>query len=205
MNTNGCAPPSDLQAAFVLLAAGRGARFGDGKLLADLCGRPLWQWAIASAREAGFRDLHVVANDPAITADCAAEGIACHPNPCAEEGIASSIRVGVSATTHAWRVVLALADMPFVGHGHLRRLGQSHGAAFTRQADGRPGVPAAFGREALERLLTLGGDRGAASLDWPNAQSIEAEEDACLLDVDTPAALEEARAYAIRRWPAACR
>lgn len=202
---SGSAQHSDLAAAFVLLAAGRGARFGEGKLLADLCGRPLWRWALDSAFDGGFKALHIVTNDPRISVACARLGVMCHANPAADEGIASSIAVAVRSSEAAPRTVIGLADMPFVPPDHLRRLAFADPAAFTRYPGGHRGVPAAFPREDSLRLLTLEGDRGAASIPWRDATEIEPGDPEDCFDVDTPAALEQARAIAIRRWPAACR
>jgi CTP:molybdopterin cytidylyltransferase MocA len=198
-------PPSDRTTAFVLLAAGRGQRFGAGKLLADLCGKPVWRWAFDSALNAGFENLHVVSNDPQIAAVCAGLRVACHPNPDAADGIASSIAVAARATESAPSTVIGLADMPFVQPEHLRRLSLADCAAFTRYPGGRCGVPAAFSREDRVRLLTLDGDRGAASLPWPQAAEFDPGDPEDCIDVDTPAALDAARAIAFRRWPAACR
>lgn len=198
-------PPSDRATAFVLLAAGLGARFGTGKLLADLCGRPLWRWSLDSAINAGFENLHVVSNDPQIAPDCERAGVTVHSNPDAADGIASSIAVAARATESAPRTVIGLADMPFVQPEHLRRLSLADCAAFTRYPDGRSGVPAAFSREDRVRLLTLEGDRGAASLAWPDAVDFDPADPEDCFDVDTPEALDQARAIALRRWPAACR
>ncbi|MGX7927155.1 nucleotidyltransferase family protein [Tsuneonella sp. HG094] len=198
-------PPSDRATAFVLLAAGRGQRFGAGKLLADLCGRPLWRWALDNARGAGFDDLHVVSNDPRIAADCEMLNVVCHPNPDADDGMASSIAVASQATRSAPRTVIALADMPFVTPEHFKRLALAKRVAFTRYPAARRGVPAAFGREDFSRLLTLEGDRGAASLFWPDAVDFDPADPEDCFDVDTPKALDQARAIAIKRWPGACR
>lgn len=196
---NGCAPNSDRRVAFALLAAGRGVRFGAGKLGADLCGRPLWRWAADSAMSAGFDMLHVVTNDPAIAGDCGALGWSVHPNPAAGSGIASSIRIAAMAAAQADVLIVALADMPFIEPGHLRALAGAGGVAFTRQPDGGWGVPAVFPRAAGERLAALEGDRGAASLDWPGAEAIDAPSPRALFDVDTPDELRRARELALGR------
>ncbi|MCT2557488.1 NTP transferase domain-containing protein [Tsuneonella sp. YG55] len=199
------APAPEGRCAFALLAAGEGARFGPGKLHADLDGRPLWRWAIESGVEAGFAALHVVTNDARIAAESAAAGWIVHASPDALRGIAASIRIAAHATRDAERTILALADMPFVEPGHFRRLAAHPGVVFTRQADGRPGVPAGFPAAARERLMGIEGDRGAASLDWPGAEAIDPPTAESLFDVDTPVRLQRARAIALRRRREACR
>jgi molybdenum cofactor cytidylyltransferase len=202
---SGSAPGSERCCAFVLLAAGQGARFGPGKLLADLAGQPVWRWALGNALDAGFDDLHVVTNDPRIANGSEAAGATVHANPMARHGIASSIAVAANATRHAERTIIALADMPFVESGHLRLLASGQGVIFTRHPDGRSGVPAGFPRTACERLLVLERDRGAASLDWPDAAAIDPRSAESLIDVDTPDRLRQAQAIALRLRRAASR
>lgn len=191
--------PSNRPVAFALLAAGRGERFGPGKLTAELAGRPLWRWSVDSAIGAGIDDIHVVTNDLTIVRECAARGWATIANPDAESGLGASIRLAAGVASLDGRLVIALADMPFIAASHLRDLARGNGAAFTRYPDGRSGVPAAFPGSASRRLLSVKGDRGAASLDWPDAVAITPRDVHTLLDVDTPAALERARALAPMR------
>ena len=191
--------PPDPQGAFALLAAGKGERFGGGKLTADLAGKPLWRWAADSAVSARMRHRHLVTNDARIASEAASFGWIVHPNPEADEGVASSIRIAAHAAASSTRLVIALADMPFVEAEHFRRLAGSAGVAFTAQIDGRAGVPAAFPPEAYPQLRALAGNRGAASINWPGSMSFQPASPDSLLDVDTEADLERARAIAFRR------
>lgn len=202
---SGSALPSERPIAFALLAAGRGERFGPGKLTADLGGKPLWRWAVDCAGDAGMNEIFVITNDAAIDGECRPRGWSVIANPDAASGIASSIRLAAGVAPPAGRLIIALADMPFVAAAHLRAFATGDRTAFTRYPNGKCGVPAAFSYRATRRLLTLEGDRGAASLDWPDAHPIDPPSAATLLDVDTPAALARARAIALRRSPAACR
>lgn len=205
MSTNASAPLSDSRVSFALLAAGRGRRYGPGKLTADLCGRPVWRWAVDSACEAGFADIRVVTNDPHIAADCARRGWEMVANPDAETGIASSLRLAAWGASPDGTAIIALADMPFIEPAHLRHLATTGTTAFTRYPEGHAGVPAAFTAEDRQRLFALTGDRGAASLEWPDAKFVAPPSAASLLDIDTPATLVRAREIAIRRSQAACR
>lgn len=199
------APAPEPRCGFVLLAAGKGARFGGGKLTANLGGKPLWRWAADSAVKAGMNALHVITNDPQIACEAAAIGWTVHPNQSADEGVASSIRIAAGAAASCQRLVIALADMPFVDPEHLRQLAAAKGAAFTAQADGRAGVPAAFPKAAYAQLVTLTGDRGAAALHWPDSESITPASPEALFDIDTAAHLDRAREIAVRRAREACR
>tara|TARA_E500000305_G_scaffold104287_1_gene100493 strand:- start:183 stop:782 length:600 start_codon:yes stop_codon:yes gene_type:complete len=196
-----CAYQPDGTTAFVLLAAGKAARFGGGKLTSNLDGKPLWRWAADSAVAAGFPQLHIVTNDPLI----ADAHWTTHSNPEAEEGIASSIRIAAEIASSCTRLMIALADMPFVEPAHLRALAAADDAAFTRYPNGRDGVPAAFPQSALPKLLKLTGNRGATAIDWPQSTSIEPPSPTSLYDVDTPDDLARAQDIALRRRPASRR
>lgn len=191
-----CAPPLDASIALALLAAGRARRFGSGKLLEDLGGRPLWRWAATAAENAGFVTRIAIVRDGDRPGDAlAAEGWAVQVNGAADEGIASSIRMACSAARSCRRLVIALADMPFVEPAHLRALASQGGVAFTNYPSGRNGVPAAFPQHCLITMTQLRGDEGAASLDWDEGiTGITPATGHSLLDIDTAADLDRARA-----------
>lgn len=196
---NASALSSDRPIVFALLAAGRGERFGPGKLTAELAGRPLWRWAVDCAASAGMSEIFVVTNDAVIARQCAARGWSVIPNPDAGSGIASSIRLAAGVAPPDGRLVIALADMPFVSATHLCDLATGERPAFTQYPKGKCGVPAAFSYLASRRLLALEGDCGAASLDWPDFGAVTPLEAEALLDIDTRAALEQARSVAVKR------
>ena len=190
--------------ALVLLAAGRASRFGGGKLLAPLDGKPLVEWAMEATDAAGFAHKIVVCrSDDAIKER---EGWTRVDNADADHGLSSSIRCGVAAAEDASRIVITLADMPFVDPEHLRRLSNDSGVEFTAYPDGRRGCPAAFPPSAYPALMALDGDRGAASLDLPGARLISPSDPATLRDIDTPRDLAAAsQTFARETIPAADR
>ena len=198
MITSACAPPLDRSIAFALLAAGGAQRFGGRKLLADLDGKPLWRWAAESAKAAGFATRFLIASAGNVAVlEGEAEGWLVHANRDAHEGLASSIRAASQLAAPYQRLVIALADMPFVEPAHLRRLALGTGLAFTRYPAGREGVPAAFPNECFAALEKLRGDRGAAALDWhAGRMSLSPSSPETLFDVDTVADLERARIIA---------
>src|SRR6185369_1139432 len=83
-------------------------------------------------------------------------------NDHAEEGIASSIRLGVASCDGA--VLLMLCDQPHITAAHLRALIDADAPLVATGYAGVAGVPALFGAEYREPLLALLGDRGAQSL-----------------------------------------
>jgi CTP:molybdopterin cytidylyltransferase MocA len=197
---NGCATGLDPAIAVALLAAGRASRFGADKLAAELAGKPVWQWAADAVAAAGFQARIAVVGPDGTPAGLARQSgwqIACNQNPA--DGLASSIRLAVHAAASARRLVIVLADMPFVDAAHLRALAFGDGAAFTRLPGGRGGVPAAFPASDFAVLAALEGDRGAAALaDRPGTVLIEPAAREALLDVDRPADLARAAAIAAR-------
>ena len=176
---------ADGTVAVVLLAAGHSRRFGDRKLFADLRGAPLWRWAAKACEDADFGARYLVIGEDWPKSQ-ASDGWTAVENRQSASGIASSIRKGVEAAGGCDRIVIALADMPRLDSLHLDRLAQGEGLQFTRQADGKPGVPAAFPSSEFDRLLALEGDRGAASLAIPGAQVLDPPDPGMLADVDTP-------------------
>lgn len=196
------APPLDPSVTFALLAAGSSTRFGDsGKLDAVLGHKPLWRWAAEAAVAAGFMTrMLIVSSDLKGSASAVSEGwsIAVNPDPAA--GISGSIKLACAQAAACKRLVIALADMPFVESDHLRILALGNGVSFTRYPSGRDGVPAAFPRTTFAVLRTLQGDRGAASHPWDlNISSIKPRSPDSLIDVDTPEQLERAGAILAAR------
>lgn len=134
----------------VILAAGASKRLGHPKQLVEIGGETLLARAyrIASAvapaivvtrRELAFGD--AVINE--------------HP----EEGMASSIRLGVAACDGD--VLLMTCDQPHVTSAHLRALIDAGAPIAATAYAGIAGVPAFFARQFREELLALRGDVGA--------------------------------------------
>ena len=184
-----------------MLAAGGATRFGGGKLARTLADKPLWQWAANAAAAAGFVQRICIVRDDSVPArEMQALGWSVIVNPDAEAGIASSIRLACSAAAACRKLVIALADMPFVTSDHFRTLALSKGVAFTRYPSSRIGVPAAFPHDAFRKLAMLEGDRGAASINWgPGIAAIAPASPETLIDIDTPDDLVRAHTMLARR------
>ena len=99
-----------------MLAAGAGSRFGGGKVLAHLEGRPLLQHVLDALAEAGFEDPIVVLgrDDAVIRSSLRWRRATILTNPASDRGIASSLVLGWGAAleTGATAVLVALADQP---------------------------------------------------------------------------------------------
>jgi molybdenum cofactor cytidylyltransferase len=181
----------------ILLAAGRGARFGADKRLQPLAdGTPL---ALASARTllSVLPSSLAVVDDPAgpLAHLLAEAGLRIVVNPSARTGMGGSIACGVAASTAASGWVIALADMPFVPAGIVHQVARRLAAGADLVAPawrGRRGHPVGFAARHRPALRALSGDRGACDLLAAHRDSLElidTPERGVLVDIDTPAAL----------------
>ncbi|MEP7349203.1 MAG: nucleotidyltransferase family protein [Sphingorhabdus sp.] len=177
--------------AVAVLAAGRGARFGGDKLMADLDGVPLglhigqtlgamgFGWRFAVCRKSGELTRHFSAADFAIIAND-------HP----EAGQAHSLHLAVKAAeaTEANALLVVLADMPFVSATHIAALVAAYVGEITASTNGEANMPPAiFPRESWPMLLATSGDAGAREL-LKRARLVQASVTE-LRDIDTPADL----------------
>ena len=110
----------------VLLAAGRGSRFGpEPKLLADLDGRPLVRHAAEAALAARPRPVVVVlgAHAGAVRAALAGLDLIAIENPDFSAGLSTSLRLGLRALPPTCgAAVVLLGDMPRITAGHIDNL-----------------------------------------------------------------------------------
>ena len=181
----------------VLLAAGRGTRYGDigSKLEAEFLSRPLGLHVAVALESLPFlRRVAVVGHT---RLDYAAHGFDVAVNDDPAEGMARSVRIGVEAAERAGAdgVLVALADMPRVTAAHVHRLFDASTDADTvvASSDGcDPKPPALFGRGRFGFLKALSGDAGGRDLVRAGRHVVTAPAE--LIDVDTPEELERLRA-----------
>jgi CTP:molybdopterin cytidylyltransferase MocA len=132
------------------------------------------------------------ANAEHISARCSLASAIVVINKAWAEGMASSIRCGLSALpTGTEAAILMTCDQPAVTPAHLRSLmEQCRDEPVASSYAGRVGVPACFPASYFSELMQLEGDAGAryvlkgtSSVELPGGE----------LDIDTPAALTSAR------------
>lgn len=179
--------------AAILLAAGTSQRFGaEDKLLAPLAGEPL---ALHAARRivelAPGRRIAVCPDDHGVLAQqLAAEGFEIVVNAHPERGLSQSLSWGIAAAALGPEVaaLICLADMPFVGAGHLRnlltRFDSSTAPAIASSNGDAAMPPALFSRALFETLRSGEGDRGGKAL-LADAALVRADAGE-LLDIDQP-------------------
>jgi molybdenum cofactor cytidylyltransferase len=193
----------------IVLAAGRGVRFGGGKLTALLEGAPLVEGSVLTALLAPVGRV-IVAVGPEPEVRQAVEGTATRLLSRERLLLVSiddpSAGMGVSLATAA-RSVEAGADGVFVFLGDMPRIDPATPArlasAFRRSSDivaptylGRRGHPVLFGSEWLPSLSALSGDEGARALvdtAGENLVRVPVDDPGVHLDVDRPGDLARVR------------
>lgn len=182
----------------VLLAAGRGVRFGGEKLAEPL---PAGEHAGVALGLAAFRNLRAAVDDVvvvvrpghrALAAAFAGEGARAVAAERADEGMGASLAAGVVAAGAADGYVIALADMPWIAPATIRAVADAlrGGASIVvPRHEGRNGHPVGFAASHRSALAALSGDAGGRSIVEANASSVrtlEVEDPAIHRDVDAP-------------------
>ncbi|MGE5291059.1 MAG: nucleotidyltransferase family protein [Micromonosporaceae bacterium] len=148
--------------AGLLLAAGRGARFGKPKALAEFRGERLADRGVALLRDGGAAPVIIVTGAAEVVV---AGAISVH-NPAWRSGMGSSLSVALGAVpADAGAAVIALVDQPLIGPESVRRLIAAHraGAGVAVAAyHGVPRNPVLLAREHWAEVTDLAvGDQGA--------------------------------------------
>jgi len=119
-------PVSERRVAAIVLAAGAGTRFGGGKLLAPIGGRPVLQHVLDRVGAVGALDpILVVLGDDATAIETAVEWGSARAirNPDPSRGLSSSLRVGMAALDpEVDAVLIVLGDQPSMPAGVIEAL-----------------------------------------------------------------------------------
>lgn len=154
--------------AAVVLAAGGGTRWdGEGhKLLARAAGRPLAEYALTAAAEAGLDELVVVTGPvDLVGAGIVPEGATVLHNDRWLDGQSGSLRLAVEharARGHE-ALVVGLADTPGVPPEAWRAVAATPSPLAVATFEGRRRPPTKIGRQLWDDL-PVSGDEGARSL-----------------------------------------
>jgi len=186
----------------ILLAAGKGERFGGGvgnsKLLANLPdGLPIALAAARNLQPACDRLLVVLRPGDTALADLfMAESFAVVVCYDANAGMGHSLAAGVRASPEASAWVVALADMPYIQsishHAVAARLRAGDSLVATK-FQGRRGHPVGFAGRWRDQLSVLTGDQGGKAILAQNpgeVNLVEIEDPGVLRDIDRPEDLE---------------
>ena len=181
----------------MLLAAGGSRRLGRPKQLVRYRGRPLLLHAVRAARGAlPDAPLIVVVGAEALRMRLMIRRARCEArvvmNAQWQEGMATSLRVGIAAVGRTTKAVAVLvADQPLVDAVAITRLVDAWRRRPARPAaasyEGRAGVPAVLPRSHWQALRRLRGDEGARALLRAGAAITLVDMPEAGIDVDTPA------------------
>ena len=189
----------------IVLAAGRGSRFRGpdhklaqslgtssvlGTTLRQVLASRLPMVVVATEAMAEAAKHSVAARDIVIVPAVGTPG----PEPL---GMGYSIACGVSARPDASGWLVLPGDMPMVAPTTLQAVARElrHHTVVYAQHRGQRGHPVGFAAELYSELAALGGDDGARRLvaRYP-AHGVEVSDPGVLIDIDTEADLEGARA-----------
>jgi molybdenum cofactor cytidylyltransferase len=183
--------------AAIVLAAGRGTRFGrEPKLLARLGGKPLARQVVEAAASSIADPVIVVTGHRADEIEASLRGLTIHivHNASFAQGLSTSLKAGFAALPEKVKAaVVLLGDMPFIEADLInglvdgwREMGQP--AALVPTLNGKRGNPVVLSRELKCMVNGLSGDAGAGPglrgrsgvVEWPTTNP------AILQDIDTP-------------------
>lgn len=181
-----------MKIALIMLAAGNSRRFGGNKLLYEIDGKPMYRHilerliAVAEAGEQGkevssrvletgsFKKIKlektvtVVTQYEEIEEEARALGVPVYINPHPDEGISSSLKIGLKANLDADACLFTVSDQPWLTAGTIRQLitlleTTGKGIACV-SSEGRLGNPCIFTKKYYDQLLSITGDRGGKSV-----------------------------------------
>ncbi|MEX2547733.1 MAG: nucleotidyltransferase family protein [Chloroflexota bacterium] len=181
--------------AAIVLAAGRGTRFGGGKMLAEINGRPMLQHVLDLAAHTELDPVVVVLGEDADAIEAATawrrELRVRNDDP--GRGISSSLKLGLEALGDSDRVLILLGDQPNLTVGQLRQIvdaGRASRPITVPRYRGRPGNPVLLERSVWSMAGALDGDRGMSQLFSANSPLVwYVDVDGDNPDVDTEADL----------------
>jgi molybdenum cofactor cytidylyltransferase len=186
-------PANHTEAGILLLAAGASRRFGSDKRLAQLpSGSSVLEASVALYQSCGLPLRVCIRPDDESIAELLdslqVETIVCRA---AQAGMGQTIADGVAAMPPWKAVLIALADMPFIQPGTVRKLADElmEDAICLPVYEGRTGHPVGFGRRFYPELKKLSLDSGARSIVQGNTNAvatIEVNDGGILQDIDQP-------------------
>lgn len=161
-----------MMTGLIILAAGSSSRLGTPKQNLVFQGTTLLQRTIKTALASDCEHVIVVlgANPEKIEPTIANQPIQIIHNYDWQEGMASSIRIGVTATQQSipqiTSVILMLCDQPFADLSIINQLikASTQSDLVASAYNGTMGPPALFGKAHVEELLLLQGNEGAKKL-----------------------------------------
>lgn len=148
----------------ILLAAGNSRRFQGNKLLEPFLGRPLYAHTLSLVESLSWEEIILVTQYDEILDACRDRKITLVKNEHPDEGIASSIRLGIKKAGAEADVMFFVCDQPYLKRETIRgmremffRHPEGMVCAGTKEQSGNPNI---FSRAYYKELIALQGDRG---------------------------------------------
>ena len=202
--TEAVTPSHAPRVAAIVLAAGQSRRMGKtNKLLADVDGTPMIVRSVDAvlASDAG-PVIVVTGHEPdRIAAALADRDVTLIHNAAYGDGLSTSLKAGlVAIPVDADAALVCLGDMPAITAAHIDTLIAAYAPPEGRSIivptwNGKRGNPVLWGRSFISEINQISGDVGARHLIGLNEEcvaEIAMDDDAVLIDVDTPDALRRA-------------
>lgn len=159
--------------AFIMLAAGNSRRFGANKLLHEIEGVPMYERTLSCLlkvqeevlkKTGDFCPVTVVTQYREIGEAAEKRGARVFYNPNPEEGISSSLKIGLKANEEADSCLFTVADQPWLTWesvmGLLEAFWESEKGMACMQSGEKRGNPCIFSEKYYDRLFSLTGDVG---------------------------------------------
>src|SRR6266851_1272196 len=199
------AKPQGPRIGALLLAAGQSQRMGGpNKLLAELAGVPMVAHVARRLLASRARPIIAVLGNQAEAIEAALGKLPVERvrNPEFAGGLSTSLKRGIAALPPDLDgVIVCLGDMPMITGRHLDRLIAAFNplegrAIIVPTRRGKRGNPVLWSKRFFPEMAALAGDVGAKHLIGEHAElvaEVEMNDDAVLVDIDTPEALDALR------------
>jgi molybdenum cofactor cytidylyltransferase len=180
----------------IILAAGVSSRMGQAKQLLPLGGSTVLAKTIENVRLAAIDELLVVlgASAETIRHQLPPEALKFVLNPDYQEGMATSLRVGLAAVQeHSNAALIVLGDQPFIRPQTLNQIIEEYRRTRAQiiipTHRGNRGNPVLLDRSVFSEVMALEGDIGCRAIFTHHLEDIvkiEVEDEGILLDLDRP-------------------
>jgi molybdenum cofactor cytidylyltransferase len=199
------AKPTGPRIGALLLAAGQSRRMGGpNKLLAEVDGAPMVAYVARRLLASRARPITAVLGNQADAVEAALGKLPVERvrNPEFAGGLSTSLKRGIAALPSDLEgALICLGDMPLISGRHIDRLIAAFNplegrAIIVPTRRGKRGNPVLWSKRFFSEMAELAGDVGAKHLIGEHAElvaEVEMDDDAILVDIDTPEALEALR------------
>ncbi len=174
----------------IVLAAGLSRRMGCNKLLLELNGRPLLEHTLELIDKLGFVQKILITTRKTEEAVQIPSGFVTAYNDCAENGLSSSLKLGVGLATCDYYMFF-LADMPLLSEATVREIiaEVEPNKIILPIVDDNPANPVIFPKSLRQELLNVSGDKGGRGVIQAHKDCVKTVRFAnsrAFMDIDNP-------------------